>query len=255
MRLYYSDDAVELYHGDCLETLAAILSDATVKIDALVMDPPYASGTRHEAAKPSSGAMVRGSKWNAKPIENDQMTTAGFVWLMREVLLSVRDAMPDGASALSFIDWRQWPNLVGAMESANLRVQGMVVWDKESFGLGNGFRVQHELVCHASKGTPRVHDRAIANVIRCRRDKDTAHPSPKPVGLMAMLLSVVSAPGEIVLDPFCGAGATLAAAKELGRKAIGIEVDEAHCETAAQRLSQTALPLCERVEMTQEPLL
>jgi len=121
-----------------------------------VTDPPYASGARTEANKPSSGAMVRGQRWNSRPIENDQMTTTGFVWLIREVCQAVRPLLMTGGSLLSFIDWRQWPNLVGAVESTNLRVNGMIVWDKQSMGLGHGFRAQHELVLHASRGVARV---------------------------------------------------------------------------------------------------
>lgn len=240
MKPYYSDDAVTLYQGDCLDVLSRI---ELPKIAAIVMDPPYASGARTEAAKPSSGAMLRGERWAAKPIENDQMTTAGFVWLMREVLLAARPYLVRGGSVLSFIDWRQWPNLVGAVESTNLRVQGMVVWDKESFGLGNGFRVQHELIMHAADGVPIISDRGVANVLRFARVANSTHPSPKPVGLVEQLLEVVTAPGDVVLDPFAGEGPTLVAAKNLGRRAIGIEIKEEHCATAAGRFSQTVLDL------------
>ena len=152
---YYDQDGVTIYHGDCLDVLA----DLDVSIDAVVMDPPYASGTRKEMGKSSSGAMLRAGRFADRPIENDQMTTQGFVWLMRAVAYRTKDMLPDGGSLLSFIDWRQWPNLVGALETCNYRVQGMIVWDKQSIGMGNGFRRQHELICHASKGVPIVHDK------------------------------------------------------------------------------------------------
>jgi DNA modification methylase len=243
---YYEHAGITIYHGDCLEvldTLDHLQPDAGPFVDAIVMDPPYASGARTEASRPASGSMLRGAKWAARPIENDQMTTAGFVWLMREVLLRCRDRMVEGGSVLSFIDWRQWPNLVGAAESTNLRVQGMVVWDKASMGLGNGFRVQHELIMHAAHGTPRVADRGVPNVLRFARDDNADHPSPKPVPLIERLLEVVTHMGDAVLDPFMGAGATLVAAKNLGRRALGIEIEERYCEIAARRLSQEVLPL------------
>ena len=237
MRPYYEQDGITIYHGDCLDVLASL----DVPIVAIVMDPPYASGARTEAEKRSSGAMLRGQRWNAKPIENDQMTTAGFIWLMRQVLQRAR--LCEGGSVLSFIDWRQWPNLLGAVESVNLRVQTMIVWDKESFGLGNGFRVQHELIMHACKGTPTITNRATPNVIRCPRDDNSDHPSPKPRNLMRLLLGVVSDVGDVVVDPFMGCGPTLLAAKEINRKAIGIEIQERYCEIAAERLTQGVLPL------------
>lgn len=184
---------------------------------------------------------MRGVRWAAKPIENDQMTTVGFVWLMRAIGLACRPMLPDGGSFLSFIDWRQWPNLVGALETCNYRIQGMVVWDKGHFGLGNGFRAQHELVCHASKGVPTIHHKGTGNVLRAGRVEPTDHPSPKPVGLMESLVDVVCPPGGLVLDPFAGSGSTLVAAKNAGRRAIGIEAIEAHCETTAKRLAQGVL--------------
>lgn len=240
MTPYYQDDAVTIYHGDTLDTLDA-LCDATV--GAVVTDPPYASGARTEAAKSSSGAMLRSVRWAAKPIENDQMTTIGFVWLMRAVGQAVRPMLPDGGSLLSFIDWRQWPNLVGALETCNYRVQGMVVWDKGHFGLGNGFRAQHELICHASKGVPTIVDKGVGNVLRWPRVEPVDHPSPKPEPLMQQLIEVVTEPGAVVLDPFMGSGTTLRSAKNIGRRAIGIEIEERYCEIAANRCAQEVLPL------------
>lgn len=163
---YYEEPGIEIYHGDALDVLHYLLADGR-RFRAVCMDPPYASGTRAEAKKSSSGAMVRGGRFADKPIENDQMTTAGFVWLMREVCLAFRDMLDDGDSVFSFIDWRQWPNLLGAIESTNLRVNTMVVWDKLSFGLGNVFRNQHELIMHASKGVARAESKSFSNVLRC----------------------------------------------------------------------------------------
>ena len=239
MKPYYEADGITIYHGDALEVLGSIEGS----VDAVLTDPPYASGARTEAAKSSSGAMVRGVKFNARPIDNDQMTTTGFVWLMRQTALRCYPLLPDGGSFLSFIDWRQWPNLVGALETCNYRVQGMVVWDKGSMGLGNGFRAQHELVCHASKGVPTIHDKGVGNVLGFPRQEPVDHPSPKPEGLVGRLLDVVTKPGDLVLDPFMGAGTTLRAAKDRGRRCVGIESVEAYCEIAAKRLAQGVLDL------------
>jgi DNA modification methylase len=237
MRPYYQDDAVTLYHGDALDALA----DLDLTVDAVVTDPPYASGTRHEAGKSSSGAMLRAGRFSDRPIDLDQMTTVGFVWLMRAVAMGTRAMLVDGGSFLSFIDWRQWPNLVGALETANLRIQGMVVWDKGHFGMGNGFRSQHELICHASKGVPTIYDKGIGNVLGFPRQEPVDHPSPKPEGLMQRLTAAVTPPGGLVLDPFAGSGTTLRAAKNLGRRCIGIEMDESYCQIAAERLGQDVL--------------
>ncbi len=241
MTPYYDEDGITIYHGDAL----AVLAGLEASIDAIVTDPPYASGSRSEASRVSSGAMVRGERFGNNPIENDQMTTTGFVWLIREVILAAKPMLRPGGSVLSFIDWRQWPTLVGAIESCNLRVQNMVVWDKGAIGMGNGYRNRHELIAHASDGVPIVSDRGTPNVlafavddtlIEVRKDPPKFHPSPKPVALMERLLAVVTAPGDLVLDPFAGGGATLIAAKRTGRRCIGIESSAAHCRTIASRL-------------------
>lgn len=242
LKPYYNAGGITIYHGDALDVLDA-LTEAGTTIDAAVMDPPYASGARTEAKKPSSGAMVRGARWNAKPIENDQMTTAGFVWLMRMVFRGVARLLPDGGSVACFIDWRQWGNLLGAAESVNLRVNQMVVWDKESYGLGHGFRSQHELILHASKGVPEIHAADTGNVFSHKRDSNEEHPSPKPPQIIERALRVICPPRGRALDPFMGSGSTLVAAKALGMSAIGIELEERYCEVAARRLSQEALPL------------
>ena len=245
MTPYYSDDSVTIYHGDALDVMRSL----EMSIDGVVTDPPYSSGTRKESGKPSRGSMLRGEHAaNARlsrAIDMDQMTTTGFVWVIRQIAMLAWDRIPDGGSFVSFIDWRQWPTLVGVLESCNYRVQNMVVWDKGEFGMGNGFRNQHELICHAAKGVPVVHNRATANVIKSKRlDSETiGHPSPKPDGLLASLIPVVIPVDGTVLDPFMGAGSTMRGAVATGRKAIGIEREERYCEIAVKRLAQEVLPL------------
>src|SRR4051812_24714486 len=105
MKPYYEQDGISIYHGDALDVLA----DLDVAVDAVITDPPYSSGTRHEASKPSSGAMQRAGRFSERPIDLDQMTTTGFVWLLRAVAFRCNALLVDGGSFLSFIDWRQWP--------------------------------------------------------------------------------------------------------------------------------------------------
>jgi site-specific DNA-methyltransferase (adenine-specific) len=240
MTPYYQDDWVTIYHGDTLEVLRDLPLEP---IAALVTDPPYSSGNLPESMKQKAAPRLRGWMWEDKVMETDQLSTLGFIWMMRSMLVEARLRLGDGGPVLIFIDWRNWGNLVGAVESAGFRVNNMVVWDKQMIGMGNGFRNQHELVLYGSLGTPRVADRSVPNVLSIKREANDYHQSPKPEALMRRLLSVVCEEGEVVLDPFLGGGATLAAAKASGRRAIGIEIEERYCEIAAQRCAQEVLPL------------
>lgn len=97
----------------------------------------------------------------------------------------------------------------------------------------------HDFQSH--DGGPRLQ----RSVLRYKSEHGHAlHPTQKPVALMRMLIEFSTKPGDIILDPFCGAGSTLVAAKQLGRRAIGIECNLEHCMNAAARLSQE-LPLAQ----------
>lgn len=72
-------------------------------------------------------------------------------------------------------------------------------------------------------------------------DNESEHPCPKPLQLWRWLMSKFSKEGELALDPFMGSGTTLRAAKDVGRRAIGIELEERYCEIAANRLRQEVL--------------
>ena len=88
---------------------------------------------------------------------------------------------------------------------------------------------------------------SIANdTITCPNDEhETGHPTQKPLRLMRRLIATFQ--GGVVLDPFMGSGTTLRAAKDLGRRAIGIEIEEKYCEIAARRLAQEVLPFGEKL--------
>jgi site-specific DNA-methyltransferase (adenine-specific) len=236
-----------LHLGDCLEILPTL--DA---VDAVVTDPPYCSGARTAAKAVSHGGVSHRGQWAAKPIDSDQMTTIGLVWLLRAMACECHRLLPDGGSLITFTDWRQYPNAYGAIETANLRVQAMIVWDKQTMGLGNGFRNQHELAIHACRGVPKVYNRATSNVIRSKRMiSSDLHPTEKPQDLFEQLIPVVTWDsvdaedlsgvdlGPVraqVLDPFMGSGTTGVACIKTGRSFIGIEKEPKYFDIACRRI-------------------
>jgi site-specific DNA-methyltransferase (adenine-specific) len=107
---------------------------------------------------------------------------------------------------------------------------------EEIYVIGTGFRADRR-----DEGVIRGHFTAFSEA------QGRVHPNEKPVSLLGYLIS--RHPAHTILDPFCGSGTTLRAAKDLGRNAIGIEICREYCDIAIQRLQQETLPLqCEQVE-------
>jgi site-specific DNA-methyltransferase (adenine-specific) len=206
---YYQDDAVTLYHGDCLELREWLGAGV------LITDPPYGS----EGLAVGYG---RNSHFN---IANDATSAARDTvleqWGYRPVLCfgTPRMAEPPG-------DWTH-----------------RLVWDKREPGLNGGpWRYTHESIFVRGDGWHRVSASSFS-IISIPSGNGTAekadHTHSKPVRLMERLIE--AAPPGVIADPFAGSGSTLIAAKNLGRRTIGVEIEERFCEIAAKRLAQGVL--------------
>jgi site-specific DNA-methyltransferase (adenine-specific) len=230
----YQSDRVTLYCADCLEVLPQLPI-----IDGMIVDPPYSSGSRTAAEIINRGGMSRKEIWKQNPLPNDRMTTTGFIWFMRAIGMQSSRLLKRHGSLLSFIDWRQYPQLLGALETTNLRIQNMIVWDKKNIALGNGFRNQHELIIHAANGVPIVYDKSCPNVISIDRiSSSDNHPTEKPVALINRLIAVITKAGDLIADPLMGSGTTGVACMQTGRKFIGIEIDPTYYAIAEKRIKQ-----------------
>lgn len=209
-------------------------------VDALITDPPYCAGSISEASR----VAAKGQGLRSKNIRRfgwfigDNMGTAGLAFLLRSIAFEATRVLKPTGSVLVFCDWRMVPTLIPAVESAGLRYQNLIVWDKGHMGLGAGFRARHELIMHMTVGSPEYHDKGTANVLTAKRVNadDKEHQTQKPTSLLRQLIEVVTPPGGIVLDPFAGSGSTLVAARETGRHWIGIERNPDHCQTSRRRV-------------------
>jgi site-specific DNA-methyltransferase (adenine-specific) len=125
------------------------------------------------------------------------------------------------------------PSVFAAAAAATgFRVRYPLIWDKGSIGLGGCWRPRHEYILFLEKGRRPGNFKNRADVL-CAPRAARGYPTEKPVSVLRQLISQASAPGQLVLDPFCGSGNTGKAARELGRRALLCDVDAAF---AAKRL-------------------
>lgn len=215
MRPYYQDDLVTLYHGDCLEVTDWLAADV------LVTDPPYGSqmisGVKHKGGYGRRYLHDTGDGKGAA-IANDETTET------RDSVLTLWGGRP----ALAFASPRL-PEPPGVWDDR-------LAWDKKRPGMNGGpWRYTHEAIY--ARGFIRNGNDNFSILTAYPIDQ-SVHIHAKPVPLMEALVSC--APPGVVADPFAGSGSTLVAARNLGRKVIGVEVEEKYCELIVSRLSQQA---------------
>ena len=213
MTPYYEADGITLYHGDCLEVTEWLAADV------LVTDPPYGTAGGDKRGNDGYGRRVgnqRGAERIGQHIANDETT-------------ETRDA----ALAL----WGDKPALVFGsprLPDPPIAVADRLVWDKKRPGMNGGpWRYRHESI-YVTEGFCRTSDASVS--ILTAFPEQSQHMHAKPLSLMVAL--VLAAPPGVIADPFAGSGTTLVAAKNAGREAIGVEVDERYWEMLASRLAQ-----------------
>jgi DNA modification methylase len=209
MKPYYQNELVTLYHGDCLEISEWLTADI------LITDPPYGMNR----------SFIGSGHYDLVRVANDQDT-------------SVRDAaLKLWGIEKGFIVFGHWK-----VEKPK-NIKHCVVWDKNKMPMGDStsaFATSHEEV-YVGGSTSGWLNKRQQSVIRAKVQVGAErpnHPTPKPTGLMENLISKTNL--GVVADPFAGSGATLIAARNLGRKVIGVELEEKYCELIANRLSQEA---------------
>lgn len=224
--LYYTNGQVELHLGDC--------ADFSIAHDLLVVDPPY--GQEFKSGK--------SDLWGAIQGDDD---IEGTIKRLRHALKGLRR----GRHAYIF---------GGRLPLHELALCSPVelIWDKETIGMGDltmPWGPQHEKIIFATyelskanreKGygalAARLRKGSVIRSVRPISGRVKHHPTEKPVDVLRQLIESSSVLGETVYDPFAGSGSTLIAAAIEGRKAVGVEIDERYCETAARRLSALPVP-------------
>ena len=256
---YYHDEAsgITIWHGDARALLQKM---PTASVDFIFTDPPYGHNNNngdliHNREK-ALGLVRRGiaEAGDSRPIANDGPEANDLVrWFFAQSKrLLARGGCccccgGGGGPDPQFARWSLWLDELLGFKHA-------VVWDKGGLGMGWHYRRNYELVLVGEKpGGPCKWNGGLttSNVLRIGGIKPAAsdHPTPKPVALPRHFIRLHSDAGDTVLDPFMGSGTTLVAAKQLGRRAIGIEIEERYAEMAAKRLAQEVM----RFEPVPEP--
>ena len=206
---YYQDESCVIYHGDCRQI------EPSLQYDQIVTDPPYGINYRQTITGARHYEDIQGD-------DTDALATWAVNLKRPRIVFGANhfpSALPEPGR------WICWDKRCNENADRMLGSPFELAWISGPHKAAVMYRVQHGGVVNADKANEQRH-----------------HPTQKPVVLMRRIITDLVGAG-VLLDPFMGSGTTLRAAKDLGRKAIGIEISEEYCEIAAKRLAQEVLPL------------
>ena len=232
---YYQDDWVTIYHGECEDVLPTIANG-----DAFITDPPFSDSTHNNAQSNRGGEGAR------KAIDFQAIDFQAIDFQAIDFVLRQAERICRGWF-IAFMDWRHIMQLEFAPDT---------FWELVRFGVWVKTNPMPQLsadrpangwdgiaYCYP-RGQKKswhgggAHGNWIGPVIT-----NGDHPTGKPLDLLSVMVERFTDPGQMIIDPFMGSGTTLRAAKNLGRKAIGIERQEKYCEVAARRMLQESMIL------------
>ena len=200
-------------HGSCVNLLKQM---PTASVDFLLTDPPY---------------VARYTTSDGRTVPNDN-----FASLSPAMAEAYRVLRPN-RFAVVFYGWSHIDKYAAAFHSAGFRIVGHLVFRKRYTSARRYLAYQHTPAYLLAKDHPTINGDPIADVRDWDYTFNKLHPTQMPVSALLPLVEAFSQRGEIVLDPFCGSGSSLAAAKELGREFIGFDISAEYAAIAARRLN------------------
>jgi len=218
---YYEEPAGVIYCADCMDILPKIPEKS---IDLVLTDPPY-------------GINFIPQRGTFNAIANDKFADWEFSYWLRKWAEACSQTLKDGGVSFWFSGWST-SHLVYPALSQYWNVKSCIVWKKNNWGIGYHTRPQHEFVYLCHNGDVPKPENQYSDVWEFSKENGF-HSCQKPVRLIGRCVGMYSS--DLILDPFLGSGTTAVAAKQLGRKFIGIEISEKYCEIAKQRLAQEVL--------------
>lgn len=252
---YYEDSAVQIYHGDCRDILPSL-----PKVDLVFADPPFNVGKDYGSNSDKRDDFKEWcAEWIARCWDLLQPTASFYFMTLTRHLEWQMPLMAKDGIFVNLIAWRNvsacpekrrfWPEYQPIMLYAksgnyifNTYAQtedtGMRRWGGYSTEYKGQLKDRWDDIPFIYAGSIH-HKEAIMKPFTNGKE----HPCQMPEGLARRAILFSTNEPALILDPFMGSGTTLRAAKDLGRKAIGIEIEEKYCEIAARRMSQTVMSL------------
>jgi len=222
MKPYYEEPGITIYHGDCREILPQL-----DRADLILTDPPYGINYRsnHNSSRRGKWAKwvrhenLPGIQGDDKPLDPEHLFVADKVVIFGGNYCS--DKLPPS---------RCW-----------------IVWDKRD-GIGPNNQADCEMAWTNLNKPSRIYRHLWSGLLRAGEENvsksEKLHPHQKPLALCRFILQYADMPkGAVVVDPYCGCGSTLRAAKDMGFRAIRIDIEEKYCQKAATRMAQEVLDL------------
>jgi site-specific DNA-methyltransferase (adenine-specific) len=207
--------ANSIIHGDCVKLLAELPTGCA---QFILTDPPY---------------LVSYQSRDGRKVPNDD----NDAWL-EPAFAGMYRALTRDSYCFSFYGWPHADKFLTAFRKAGFRVAGHVLFAKRYASTTRIFKYQHECGYLLAKGNPRLPDNPISDVIAWSYTGNRLHPTQKPISALLPLVKTFSRAQGLVLDPFAGSGSSLMAAKTLGRRYLGIEMDATYHAIATRRLQE-----------------
>ena len=199
--------------GDCVQAMGQM---PEASVDCIVTDPPY---------------ICRFQSRDGRTVANDDRDD----WLAPAFTQMYRVLKPD-SFCISFYGWNSVDRFFAAWKAAGFYPVGHLVFVKRYASKERYVAYTHESAYLLAKGHPAKPHMMVRDVLAWQYTGNTRHPTEKPLMTIMLLVQAFSHPGEIVLDPFVGSGTTAVAAKKLGRRYIGIDIEPVYAAQAQERV-------------------
>lgn len=223
----------QLWHGNSIELCAKFKPG---RVNCVITDPPFGVDNQSNSAVTAEG------RANARKIAND-----GDLETAIKVFNSVMDVLlprtADDADMYVFTSQQvlgEWLSVTDSLSRHGFSRSAIIVWEKDGPGMGDkeSWGIGIEFAIFLKKGRRARTDKrrnGVLHIPQVRPDK-LIHPHEKPLDLLAPLIRHSTSPGDFIVDPFAGSGATVRAARREGRSAVGIELDNKNYEIANRAL-------------------